>query len=636
MIKNSEINWAKLLRPLLILAVCVCPLIVSAQDEAAMDGMGNIKQNAQQANSPAALLYTARCAQCHDNPTGRIPPRASLRYRAAESVYDSLSNGIMRPMTKGLTDDEIKSLVKLLTGREPKSIPNPLDNQCASTSASVAMADGDWLSVHGDIQGRRFRQPTNIKADTANRLKLKWAYAYPGGAKGPVTIAGDSVFLAGTGYVVALQKDSGCVQWAHPIGSRTVRAVTVATIPASKVKSATTVVLYGDDSTTIFALDAATGNALWNTNLDSHVLGRITAAPTVFDGVVYVPLSSMEDPLTHDKEYFCCSGRGGIAAVKLTSGELLWKQKHIVAPLMSLEHKQQTQQSFGKEHGAGYFEQGPAGASSYTPLTIDVRRSLVYASTAEEYGFTGAAGPYSVVAYHLKTGERAWQRSLLPSAEQRAGICAKRETDCRNMFSTGTSVLIHPLADDQDILVVGMKSGYVHALNPDDDGQLLWSTQVAEGGDLGGVMYGLASDADRIYVPVSDVDSPTGLFTGSLVALEPTTGIMVWRTLAPKPTCSWTTQGCIGGQVAAVTVVSDMLFTGFWDGYLRIYASSDGRLLREIDTAVEFPAVNGVASGGQVSGYPVSVGKDALYINSGASSIMKSGNALLVYSLDGK
>ena len=79
-----------------------------------------------------------------------------------------------------------------------------------------------------------------------------------------------------------------------------------------------------------------------------------------------------------------------------------------------------------------------------------------------------------------------------------------------------------------------------------------------------------------------------------------------------------------------------MVFTGSWDGNVRIYAAEDGQLVREMDTAIDYPAVNGVANGGQVSGYPVSVGKDAIYINSGSSSIMKPGNALLVYTLGGK
>lgn len=610
-----------------------------SQDEPLMDGMGNLSANALKTNEAAEALYQKNCAQCHDSPTGRIPPRASMRYRSAEGVYQALITGAMSPMTKDLSDDEIKSLVKLLTWKEPRPVADPRERLCVKKSKPLIVASDDWASTHGSIEGRRSRDLPGVTADSLNQLKLKWAYAYPGSAAGPVTIAGDALFLAGNGFVVALNADKGCVNWAYPVNSRTVRAVTVT--PSSHAdkqsgSSPTAIALFGDDANTVYALDATTGKALWQTSLEAHVLGRITAAPTVHDGIVYVPLSTMEDPLTHDKSYYCCSARGGIAALDLETGKQLWMKQHITAPLTLLDDSSAKGESVGARHGEDHFKQGPAGASTYTPLTIDVKRGLVYASTAEEYGFTGAPGPYSVIAYDFKTGDRQWQQSLLPTPAERNRICGSRETDCRNMFSSGTSVLIHPLSKDKDILVVGQKSGVVHALDPDDDGRLLWSNKIAEGGDLGGIMYGLASDAEKIYVPVADVDSPKGLFTGSLVAIDAASGIVVWRAAAPKPACNWDSKHCVGGQVAAVTAVSDMVFTGFWDGYLRIYAADDGRLLKEIDTAVDYDAVNGVASGGQVSGYPVSVGKNALYVTSGASSIMKSGNALLVYSLDGK
>lgn len=629
-----------------LLAALLFAPVAWSQDEPLMDGMGNINSQALNADSPAAKIYIERCAQCHDNAEGRTPPRASLRYRPPEGVYQALRGGAMAPMVEGLADEQIKSLVKLLTGREPKEIVNPATQLCANIPASVAIMEGDWTSTHGDIRGRRSRQHPEFTASAVARLQLKWSYAYPGGAAGPVTQAGDSLFLAGTGYVVALNAERGCAQWAYPTQGRIVRAVTVVAFDDSSGRdknAASSVALFGDDTGTVFALNAASGAILWQTNVENHVLTRITSAPTVYDGIVYIPLSSMEDPLTHDKSYFCCSARGGVAAVDLRSGRLLWKQHHITESLASLvlESQHHSTQSAAappsKEHASGQFQQGPAGASTYTPLTIDAKRGVVYATTAEEYGFTGAAGPYSVIAYDLQTGKRAWEQSFLPEPDERSRICAERVTDCRNFFSMGTSVLIHPLPDGKDILVVGQKSGKVYGIDPNLGGKVLWSTQVSEGGDLGGVMYGLGADDKKIYVPISDVDSPEQRLTGSLVALNPANGEVVWRTKAPQAACNWDkSQNCIAGQVAAVTVVSDMVFAGFWDGYVRIYATGDGRLLREIDTAIEYDGVNGTASGGQVSGYPITVGRDALYITSGASSIMKSGNALLVYTVDGQ
>ncbi len=611
-----------------------------------MDGMGNINIDVLHSESPASALYDLHCAECHDNPTGRVPPRASLRYRPAEGVYQALlSGGAMAPMAAGLSDHELKSLVKLLTGREPREIKDPRENLCASRGANNRVLSGDWVSTHGDVRGRRFRDIPELSSQSLDRLKLKWSYAYPGGASGPATTAGKTVYLAGTGYVIALNADAGCAEWAYPTEGRIVRAATVAAIasePVGEDKALPSgIVVFGDDSGTVVALDASSGSMFWQVNVASHVLARITAAPTVHDDIVYVPVSSMEDPLTHDGNYVCCSSRGGVAAIELKSGKLLWKQEHIVAPLAALgtgaggDSNHRAAGPLAAEYGGSHFQQGPAGASTYTPLTIDSKRGVVYATTAEEYGFTGATGPYSVVAYDLKSGARKWQTSLMPHPKERARICAKLETDCRNLFSTGTSALLHPLSDKEDILVVAQKSGVVHGLDPANDGTILWSTQVAEGGDLGGVMYGMASDAEKIYVPIADVDSPQGLFTGSLAALDPATGKIIWRTPPPRPACNWNKENCISGQVAAVTVVSDMVFTGFWDGFVRVYSSEEGRLLKEIDTAIEYKAVNGVAHGGQVSGYPVTVGKDAVYITSGASSILKPGNALLVYSLDG-
>ena len=393
-------------------------------------------------------------------------------------------------------------------------------------------------------------------------------------------------------------------------------------------------VYFGTLDARVVALDKKTGKRVWSKKFGDHKAGyTMTGAPTIIKdkktGRVMLIHGSSGDEF---------GVVGKLFARDPETGEEIWMRPFVEGHMGRINGKESTPtgDSVGAQHGENHFKQGPAGASTYTPLTIDAKRGMVYASTAEEYGFTGEAGPYSVIAYDLKTGRRAWQQSLLPTPAERRRICGSRETDCRNMFSAGTSVLIHPVSRDKDILVVGLKSGVVHALDPDEGGLVLWSNQVAEGGDLGGIMYGLASDADKIYVPVADVDSPEGRFTGSLVAIDAASGIVVWRAAAPKPACNWDSKYCVGGQVAAVTVVSNMVFAGFWDGYLRIYAADDGRLLREIDTAIEYDAVNGTASGGQVSGYPVSVGKDALYVTSGASSIMKSGNALLVYTVDGK
>ena len=80
------------------------------------------------------------------------------------------------------------------------------------------------------------------------------------------------------------------------------------------------------------------------------------------------------------------------------------------------------------------------------------------------------------------------------------------------------------------------------------------------------------------------------------------------------------------------------MFSGSLDGHLRAYATADGRIVWDVDTAVEYKAVNGgKANGGSIDGPgPVVVG-GMLYVNSGYGAFGgMPGNVLLAYSVDGK
>ncbi|MFM7275050.1 MAG: PQQ-binding-like beta-propeller repeat protein, partial [Gammaproteobacteria bacterium] len=115
----------------------------------------------------------------------------------------------------------------------------------------------------------------------------------------------------------------------------------------------------------------------------------------------------------------------------------------------------------------------------------------------------------------------------------------------------------------------------------------------------------------------------------------PATGKTLWRRDGPAPACSWTKESCTAAQIAALTVVPGAIFGGFNDGWVRAFSTEDGSLLWELDTARDFATVNGIpARGGQVSGYPVVVGRSALFVTSGASSVERPGNALLVLTAD--
>lgn len=65
----------------------------------------------------AAALYAQRCAVCHDNPSGNIPPRALLATRPKARIVAALATGIMRAQADGLTAKEIDGLAEYLHAR---------------------------------------------------------------------------------------------------------------------------------------------------------------------------------------------------------------------------------------------------------------------------------------------------------------------------------------------------------------------------------------------------------------------------------------------------------------------------------------------------------------------------------------
>ena len=79
-------------------------------------------------------------------------------------------------------------------------------------------------------------------------------------------------------------------------------------------------------------------------------------------------------------------------------------------------------------------------------------------------------------------------------------------------------------------------------------------------------------------------------------------------------------------------------FPGGLDGHLRAYATSDGRIIWDVDTAKDYGTVNGVAAhGGSLDGPGAVVVDGMLYVNSGYGFFGTApGNALLAFSIDGK
>jgi polyvinyl alcohol dehydrogenase (cytochrome) len=79
-----------------------------------------------------------------------------------------------------------------------------------------------------------------------------------------------------------------------------------------------------------------------------------------------------------------------------------------------------------------------------------------------------------------------------------------------------------------------------------------------------------------------------------------------------------------------------VVLSGSQDGHLRAYASADGRVIWDFDTAQSFATVNGVAGvGGSLDNGGATVADGMVYVNSGYGRITgQPGNLLLAFGVN--
>jgi hypothetical protein len=88
--------------------------------------------------------------------------------------------------------------------------------------------------------------------------------------------------------------------------------------------------------------------------------------------------------------------------------------------------------------------------------------------------------------------------------------------------------------------LAGQKSGILQTLDPDRQGAELRQIRIGNGGVLGGIEWGFATDGETAYTAVSDLDWNHPEAGGELTAVRIATGEKVWHVTPPKP--SWLRQ----------------------------------------------------------------------------------------------
>jgi polyvinyl alcohol dehydrogenase (cytochrome) len=601
---------------------------------------------AQNAAPPPAIdsegLYTRNCASCHEGGNDRAPSRAALRAMTPERVLAAIETGPMIMMAINRTAPERRALAEFVAGR-------PLGNSLVTTPSPQAMCRADatfdvakgprWIGWGRDVANTRFQDATSagVTAANAGRLTLKWAFAFPGDLQSYAhpTLAGGRLFTGSWGGTVyALDAASGCIHWYFAADTNVRAAITVAQtiLPAG----ARAVAFFGDLAANVYALDATTGSLVWRTRVDSFPVARVNSSPVFYNGRIYVGVASGEEGSASVPTYECCRFRGSVVALDAATGKQAWRTYTIAE-----EPKPTT------KNAAGAQLWGPSGAPIWSSPAVDPVRNALYVTTGNNYSDPTSTMSDAFVAMALDTGRVLWAKQMTPLDAYTSACRLADRTNCAKSdgpdFDFAASPIVTTLPNGRRLVLAGQKSGVVHALDPDRNGEIVWQTRVGHGGTAGGVQWGSAVDNSNIYVALSDVKRIALTYSpmtdadpkegGGMFALRLADGSRAWYT--PPAPCG-TRPRCAPAQSAAVSGAPGVVFSGSVDGHMRAYSTADGKVLWDFDSIREYQTVNGVAGrGGSIDGPGPVIGGGMVFLNSGyPTNGGMPGNVLLAFGVN--
>jgi alcohol dehydrogenase (cytochrome c) len=454
----------------------------------------------------------------------------------------------------------------------------------STTFAGAAAPSGSWPDPNGDLANTRNAPDATISAANVSGLREAWAFKLTGtaaaGVSGLGALTAPPVVQGGVVYlqdqdanVYALALATGQLKWQYQVN------LPEKSGPGPDGVAVAGGVVYGDSSTSAFALNAATGKTIWvNSNLLNSGQGAFEIQPQVADGRVYLASAYGSGP-----------GGGVLMALNASTGHLLWTFNTVIGA------------------GAGVQALGLGSGGAWETPLVGTDGSVTF-GTGNPYQSIGEAIAHpsrqlytdSEVNLDAATGKLRWYYQAVPND------FADHDLQSSPIATTIGGV---------PVIITGGKVGIVYALNA-RTGALLWKTPVGEHnghdndsllalshqltitypytiapGSLGGILSNMAVADGSVYVATIDLpivytgpDSVTGNKaggpeTGEIEALSLATGKVEWDTkVATLP-------------LGAATVSNDLLFTTLYTGTLIALDRATGAIVyqHQLPTSANAP-----------------------------------------------
>ena len=585
-------------------------------------------------NGDGEDLFNKYCSICHAGAMPEAPRLEAFKEYSAARIVDSLNFGVMSTQGLMLSKNEIRVVAEYLSGKPytPKFSTKkiPLCERSISEDVGKDDEEHNWVAWGGKYGNKRFQaHEKHLSTKNVEKLELKWAFGFDHAtrSRSQPTLYEGTLYIGGqNGTIYALDADSGCVHWSYETNNEVRGALAIA--PPSNLNNGA--VVFGDFKANIYALDRLTGELIWKNKVHTHPLATITGSVTVANNTVYVPISSSEVVPAAQASYPCCTFRGAVAALDILTGNQNWIYYTTPEPKPTGTNSQGTDQF------------GPSGAPIWSTPTYDPTRNLVYVTTGQNYSSPATGTSDAVIALNADNGSVNWIRQVWENDAWNGG-CSVKTANCPKEngpdFDIGAAAILHHDFQAGDLVLVGQKSGLVFALDPEKQGEIVWTTRVGRGGTMGGVHWGMSANDNTLFVGISDLYTRNPYAEGSaqpgVHALNPADGSFFWRSTLDNQCPKDIKFLCYQGISAPVSTSPGLVFAGGLDGMLRAFDASNGKTLWEYPTARPFETINDVqAKGGAIEAAGPVIYNGHVYVTSGYDKWGEMpGNVLLVFGL---
>ena len=597
---------------------------------------------------PGEAVYKQNCAACHDNPAGtRAPTKETLKEMSLQFLNFALTEGKMKAQGASLSAEQRGQVINYLIGAKVTTDSWTTAMMCDAARLPVDLTGGATITNFGfdqyNTRALTAAQAGLTKAQLS-KMELAWSVGFPDatGMRAQGAVVGKNIFVpvADVGAMYAFdisQPDKPCLQWVY----NTPGGAPLRTSPAFGVVDGVPLLVFAGQDTTVHAVDARTGKAVWTKHVGSYSYSTTTGTPTVLKDRVIVPVAQFEIVFGGQNKVVCCNNHGYVLSLDPKTGEQQWRYDTM---------PEATKQ---RDRGDGQELLGPSGAPIWNSPVVDEKRNLVYFATGESNSPPAHKNTDAVIAIDLKTGKEKWSYHATKSDIYNIGCDVHSKPELLNCTSApetvfrdvdfGASVILGTQSNGKQLVYAGQKSGSVWAFDP-DTGKVVWRKSLGTGGALGGVHWGIAFHNNTVFAPISTVGVPIkGEWDGDptikpgLYALDAKTGKIKWQYNPELPAGTPASPpGFPQHPVAMSTapmVIDGVVIAATLDGTIHAVDEATGKLIWKQATAKDYATLNGVpGKGGAIDAASLYAANGLLITNSGYGSFgQKPGNVILAF-----